>query len=857
MHNDDLFFDFDAPQIVVDTAKAPYARCSECPLADRPFVPSYLPKNSIAVVIGEAPGAEEVHGGQPFIGRSGRLLTDELLALRVCSDRVARLNACCCRPIANTTPSKEAIAACSERLRHEINQTHGTIITCGTTPMQALDLLRGVKSKRKVLTSRGRWETFEGRSVMPTIHPAYVLRKPDAVKDLRADLARVFDIEAPTTVYDTQRLQHTVVTPQNIGAVITYLDAIPQNYLVAIDVETDDLQWYDTLDRSAAQLLCLSISCEPYKALVIPPAMLIVLRATVQALFDRCAIVAHNGKYETAVLTRAGFSVKIAVDTMLQHYVLDETKGTHGLKYLVQTVLQCRDDYETRLVDSWFAANKVKKDDRRYGMLPKADLYLYCAIDTNATLALTKVFTQQLHEAQLYNVPFKSVLMPVMNALAKVEQNGILVDVPYLQKARVTLQADITTLRTQIAALVLARLTEFIENGNIRVPKGIDWIKTRATYAGALEKCYDINLNSWQQVQVILYDVLGLKHTQKLGYKTDPRSTNEEALLSLQLNDTSGFVEALMQYRRLAKILGTYVEKLLTLADVNGRVHINYLVHGTEIGRLSASDAMHGIPRPSDVYGQMIRGAFIAAPGNKLVIADYSQAEFRTFAALSKEPTLLNAYAEGREAHDETARAIAEAVKGYFKWDYRDPNIPPYIKKEIRTLAKNINFGEIYGGSASGITAMLGGKIDVQTVQRILDAKRANQPIAAQWKFDIFRLAREQGYVQSRFGRIRRFPLIVEENLDEIRKACVHFLVASEASDLTLLSIVELIKRGFAVVGTWHDSIVIECREDLAETIALAVEMVMVDTGNTYIDNVPWQVDVEIQDRWYEDRPNL
>ena len=422
--------------------------------------------------------------------------------------------------------------------------------------------------------------------------------------------------------------------------------------------------------------------------------------------------------------------------------------------------------------------------------------------------------------------------------------------------------------------LVYHRVTAWLEAGKIVVPRGVDWIKDQATYARCIGKLRDdFNPNSWQQVQVFLYDVLKLQHTKDLGYKTDPRSTAEEALLSVHPNDASGFVDMLLQHRRLEKIRGTYVDKLLAMADLDDRVHINYLIHGTEIGRLSATDALHGIPRPGDVnpltgdpdiYGAAIRGAFIASPGNKLVIADFSQAELRAFAAESREPTMIEPYNNGEDLHDATAVMIEPGLAEYFahhflidhNGDWAATKKCP-ICKNIRTTAKNVNFGEIYQGGAYGIWSMLGGRIPLKFVAAVLKIKREVQKTAAQWKDEQFRKARAQGYVQTRFGRMRRFPLITEDNLDEIKKASVHFMIASGASDLTLLSIVEIVNAGYMVCGTWHDSIICEVPEQQADECAAFVQATMQRMGEKWYPEVAWKADVDIQHRWVEEIPDL
>lgn len=861
--------------------KAPYAECDGCPLRDQPCVPSYIPRNARILVIGEAPGREEVQHGRPFIGRSGQLLDRVAEFAGINPGEIGRTNAVLCRPEANATPPASAVAACAKRLAHDVNTSGaGILVPMGGTALAAVDALSLKTSGNggTITSRRGRWYNVAHYRVMPTYHPAYVLRQPGFINQLRSDFGKAVaavNTSGGRKPFNTADVKYIPCNASNRHRVIEHLNHMPAGAVLAFDVESDDLQWYDTPARYAGPLLELGLAWQPNRVVVIPADELIgELLAAVQAAFNRGKPVAHNGKFDQHVLARqAGIFLTLAYDTMLAHYALDETKGTHDLKQLTADVLDCDDDYEKRLVIDWFNQNRIKKEDRKYGMLPAANRQEYLAIDVAATLALWPRLQTELETHNLYEWPFKKVLMPVANAIEAVEQNGIKVDVPYLHTVGAYIDAEKSKLLGPMREMVAARVKAWLEAGNIVVPRA-DWIKDRDTYAKCIQRLRDdFNPNSWQQVQVFLYDVLKLQHTKQLGYKTDARSTAEEALLSVHPNDESGFVDALLAHRRLEKIRGTYVDKLLSMADVQDRVHINYLIHGTEIGRLSATDALHGIPRPGDVnpltgeadiYGDAIRGAFIAADGCTLVIADYSQAELRAFAAESREPTMIEPYNNGEDLHDATAvmieAGLAEYFNHHFWYDHNGDwaatkNCP--VCKNIRTTAKNVNFGEVYQGGAYGIWSMLGGRIPLKYVAQVLKIKRERQKVAAAWKDEQFRLARSQGFVQTRFGRMRRFPLITDENIDEVKKACVHFKIASGASDLTLLSIASLVASGVKVCGTWHDSIIAESKIEHANAVADLMQHTMVSTAERWYPEVAWKVDVDVQPRWYMKIPDL
>jgi uracil-DNA glycosylase family 4 len=835
-----------------------HAKCDQCPLRDAPLVPSFKPDGEIKlVIVGEAPNASDVHHGKPFSGPGGQLLDKALAHNGIDPSTVYRTHACLCCPSGNTAPTAQAIQCCSERLRDDLSASGDVpILTLGAAAMAAVDAVAQVTDPATITHRRGASYRYGLRSYVPTLHPSYILRKPNEVKYLLSDIKAVVNPE--TQPIDFMQTKYAIATPDNIDRIMQYIDSIPDNAIVSFDVETDHLQWYSTPALKAADLLCIVIAAELDKAVIIPADLvgfstMAQLQTTqkLRAFFRRVRLVAHNGKFDQHVMQANGMPVKLYADTLLTQYLLDETKGGKGLKELAAHYFNVP-DYESDFVDAEFKKLKIKQADRRYSLLPKDKLYRYAAIDGCVTLALYHKLYPQIVKQDLARTLF-DVLMPGNIAVQATEHNGAYVDVDYLRKAQIKLSTEVARIETEMRQFITPLVTAYMQH-DYALPrgKGTDWIKDVSQYTKVLEKCLNINVGSWQQVQVVLYDVLRLRHVKKLSYKSSPRSTDEEAQLALEPHP---FVDLLTAHRRVSKILGTYVEKLLSMADVNGRVHINFLLHGTEIGRLSATDAMHGIPRPSDEYGAIIRGAFIAPKGRKLILADYSQAELRTFAAASGEPTMLDAFNNDRDPHDETAKLIADDVASYFKWNYNDPAIPGGIKKEIRTLSKNVNFGEIYQGGPNGIAAMLGGKIPIAIVSKVLAVKREKQQTAAQYCADQLTFARSHGYVRTRFGRYRRFPLITPDNLDEIKKACVHMPTASNASDCLLLSAYECVQHGYMTIHMVHDSILIECDEADAETIRTHVETIMVDTASRYFPEVKWAADVEIADCWCSEAP--
>lgn len=896
LNNDDLFID-ETPVIstpkVSKLQKAPYAHCDECPLNKGICVKSAVGTDDIRlIVIGEAPGYNEANTGIPFTGASGQMLDYLLELIEVNREETLITNAVLCRLDENQTPSAQALQACQERLQREIDQyPNAQVVTLGSVAYRALQGLTSEEEKG-ILKARGQWHhSTAGREFLATLHPAFISRSPGYFTQLRNDFLALTVDRSRNWLETTYKVIDDFDTSK-----------MPKGRKFAFDVETIGL------DPHNANLLCLAIAYEKDHAFIFDAATVIKYQTWLQALFNNNYSIAHNGKFDCHVLARYGLNINLTDDTMLAHYALDEMKGTHGLKSLASTYLGVQ-DYESALVDKHFKAQDREK--RNYANIPQNELYQYVAIDACATLALNEKFQPLIDEdnvRQAYNI-----LIEASNAIQLTERKGIKVDRPYLELVLIKLQEAIKNAEygiqnaaTDYAVTYLEILDRNIDAWHNPDPSWIKDSKIRTAiqqYHNVLENILTgVNLRSWQQMQVLLYDVLKLTHQKKVGFKTKPRSTNAEALDALSpLNHP--FVKILQEFRRLDKIRSTYVEPLLRLADKNDRVHINFLLHGTETGRLSASDSLHGIPRPSDIWGQAIRGSFIAGieiqqipirtkegteirekfTHKKLVIADYSQAELRIFAALSGEPFLLDAFNRGDDVHDNTTIMLFtndpivrhafytrhwDTTKNdwiYERYEHLTANDVKNYWRERRTIAKNVNFGGlVYLGGASGISAMIraqtGKDIPDSQVRPVLTQLQAKMPKARQWQREQFRFAKRYGYVQSRFGNKRRFPIIDGYNnelMNEIEKASVNAPIQNAASQLTLLSAIELSHYQCDVLHLVHDSLIIEVDETMVETMKPIIENVMVSQGNDHFPEVAWKVDIEVSNRWYEERPEF
>lgn len=849
--------------IQLTTSKYPGANCDQCPLKDQPFVAPYNIAHGEILFIGEAPGNLEAIEGVPFIGPSGQLL-DKVIE-RVGRDplRVAKTNACLCKPPrqpdGSVTPPQAALEACSGALETVLAEYPGNVVvSLGAVPTAVLDeyadedhndgimVRRGVWSKGAIDTGNDNIGNGLGVKLihyLPTLHPAFVLRNPHYVQKLIDDIQKAYD--GPEKQHDLLNVGYVVI--DDFEALKEMIQVLRKADYVTFDVETSYLQWYETSAKAAANVLCLVFCYDDAFSYIVPDTTLAQPRVLefLQMFFDEKQVIAHNGKFDaTVMLHRLGINVTLCDDTMLMHYVLNEGKRGHGLKELSAEYFQAP-DYETLLLEPIFKQHKMSKTNRNYEILPRDILYQYAAIDGVATLKLFFALRDQLIKEDQWDWPYRNVLIRASNALAKVEVNGIPIDRAYLQRVLRIVETDVKKLEYQVRSVI----EPLIDPGkHIRLTQLIN--KSAKKH---------FNVNAYEQMSIALYDVLGLR-LKKQPMKVTTTNTGEECLLILlETYPENEFLRTLMEYRRVEKIRNTYVSKLLELADVNDLVHINFNLHGTETGRLSADDSLHGIPRPDPEkvpelqrYGSMIRGSFVAPKGYKLIIADYSQAELRVFADETNDPFFVNALNQGLDIHTETVKIMCTTMG--IKFDDLDQSSATF--KDLRTLAKNVNFGGLlYGGGASMISAQTG--LPRNTVQDVMNTYFDKIQIARNWQRDQFRFVKREGYVKTRFNRKRRFILQTTQNIDEVKKASVNVVIQGGAGDLNNLSLCVMVEKGIRVCHAVHDSIIVLAPENEVNNIAVQMQTIMLETATKWYPRIPWKVDIEIVDYWYPKRPKL
>jgi DNA polymerase-1 len=357
------------------------------------------------------------------------------------------------------------------------------------------------------------------------------------------------------------------------------------------------------------------------------------------------------------------------------------------------------------------------------------------------------------------------------------------------------------------------------------------------------ERAYDLaggpfTIGSPKQLGEVLFERLGLPADRKgkTGYSTDARVLGK-------LRELHPIVAVVEGWREQSKLLNTYLEPLPGLIDADGRLHTWFSQTTAATGRLSSiRPNLQNIPIRTPL-GREIRSAFIAAPGFKLLSADYSQVELRILAHVSGEPALKEAFARGDDIH----RVTAAKVLG------KDP---AELTSDERGRAKAVNFGIIYGISAFGLSEQLG--ISREEAQSFIDIYLAQFPQVNEFIRRVIERAREDGYVTTLFGRRRPIPELRASNWQTRslgERLAVNTVMQGSAADIIKVAMIESHRRlreegrGSRLVLQVHDELVFEVRD--GETSALRT-LVHEEMCRAYPLDPPLDVDIGVGSTWLE-----
>lgn len=515
-----------------------------------------------------------------------------------------------------------------------------------------------------------------------------------------------------------------------------------------------------------------------------------------QELFNKYKVVFHNSKFDLKMLEyHFGFVFKDTYeDTLIIHYLLDETQGSHGLK---QLAIKFTDygDYDRAL--SEFKANycrthKILQEDFTYNLIPFEIISTYAAIDTAVTLELYFKFSPILRQNQKISWVYDNLMIPGSTTLKKIEEVGIPMSRDRLEFARVTLDYSL-----QKASEELYSSQE---------------VKKLESYTGKI-----FNPNSVPQLRQLLFDVLNLDPLKKLT-GTGEQSTDAEVLESLV--DQHPIVEHILKIRKLNKIKNTYIDKIIQELDKDGRIRTGFNLTSTTSGRLSSSGKFNAQQIPRDE--PRVKGCIVAPEGYVIVSQDLATAEMYYAAVLSGDKNLQNVFLSGGDFHSSIAKQVfnlqcpVEKVKELFPME--------------RQAAKAVSFGILYGSGpqkvSDTVTKESGKYFSKAEAQDVIDLYFDTYKALAKWLNVCKAEISARGFCYTSFGRKRRLKNVFSTDKaissHEVRSG-INAMVQSLASDINLFAAIDTLREverrqlDANIFMLVHDSIVSVVRKDHLE----------------------------------------
>lgn len=729
------------------------------------------PKSRI-VIYGEAPGASEAETGKVFSGRAGQLLDHHLREAGLADLDPYVSNVVKCRPPENRTPDRPEWESCRLYLERELEAVDPRhVLLLGNTALRAVAKSSGIMKKRG---TRLVVKDYPNIEFMATMHPAAVLRNPGWQSLFAEDIHRFARM-----VRDEFRVvpvkRYLVQTKEGLRRLKKRL---MEAEIISYDVETRYMPW-----NPEWGVVCLGVATTDDEAYVVPlyhPESVFEekwqkVMKFLKPCFERedCKYVAQNGKFDNQHLAGCGIFNKLSFDIMLAAHLLNENRPKN-LGFLSQTMLGA---------DAYKGTVDLKPD--KILTEPMKKIAQYNGSDVAYTLQIYRRVREQLiAEPRLLRI-FTKLMMPASEMIQKVEFRGI-----YMDKERLWDRMEDVQRRIDEARSVLG------EHG-----------------AG------DLNPNSPAQLGRWLFSAeskggLGLDPLELT--RTGKPSTREGVLLHYRDHPA---IQALMRYRMLQlKWMNTYLLPWSMKLDSRSRYHTIYKLYGTVTGRLSGD--FQQVPRDP-----FIRSIVGAPPGRLFVSADYSQIEMRIAAHCAQERRMMRAFHAGEDLHLITAATVTGKA-------------PDQITKEERKKAKAVNFGFLYGMYPKKFQDYAFENYDISlTMDEAKDARRRFfnlYPDLPKWYQRQQRVVEALHRVQSPIGRVRHLPDVLSSD-DGVRQEAIRQSINSPvqscASDLMLYSMVLLDARldpaAARLVGTLHDGIFLEVREDRVEEVAQQVKDVM------------------------------
>lgn len=807
------------------TRKHPEALCEECPLFTQKCAPTDGPENPKIAVVSRSPGYYDVKYKRPFSGPSGKVL-DHLLGLYgVSREEVLVTNVVLCQA---DKPPKAAIDACNPRLQHELRGID-TIIVAGPEATNSLVGSGSVGSYRGYRIER------EGQTFIVTNNPALVLRDDSSFPNLVRDFKLALDPLPPPELPDVEWTNDVKEGRRWLQRI--YEADYP---FLAVDIETKGL-------RGSASLVSVGFSKDGTKAISFGEAVCsddysyrnyigpIVSHSRTQYLY-------HNGKFDVRNFRTHGVNARVDEDTLLLSWILDERsdeQSVHSLDYLLMNELGWP-KYEPKEVKDWKGRIRNLEKQFRYeelAELPTPDeVYEYNGLDVAGSAQLFPILRERAERDGVHGV-YKSHLIRASEAFVKVELVGNYYD---SERALDILEEDVwpelDNLRAELQMVVgdgsynpnsPQQTAKYVYDLWNVVPQGIDdrIVENRSVS----EPVYSaINGGS--------FFISGLDGSGS----SEPGRIRDDSEIKLIRQSVERWADRFARFKELDKQRSTYLESLILRAVANGGIlHTDFKLHSTTTGRTSSSGPnLQNITRTKEGLPN-IRALFIAPDGERLISADYSQAELRCIAKESGDLRLSEIYRKELDLHN----IVAERFYG------------PNYTKEQRANCKNMNFGVAYLQSADTFQEKHG--IPKDEAAAFIKWWWSEFTGVKDWTNDVAKLVTTTGEVRSPFGHKRRFHLITKENRNASIREGINFLPQNIAANITLYAFCvlteELDPAKSVVTLQVHDNILSRAKEDYVDETARMVKEVMLSAPKDAIGwDFPFDTDLQVGQSWGE-----
>ena len=583
----------------------------------------------------------------------------------------------------------------------------------------------------------------------------------------------------------------------NNEELVKLIEILKKQKEICFDTETTGL------DLFSAKLLGVSFSFEENKAFFVSTVKLPDALKKLKPVLENEEILkyAQNIKYDYAVLKQNGVKVKpLWFDSMIAAYLINPGIRQYNLDSLVFSELGYEMQPMVELI------GKKGKNQLPVEAVPVEKLSWYSCEDADFTLKLSRKLDPELDQRNLDKL-FHEMEMPLVEVLANMEETGVKIDVPYLDKMNKEVTTEILKLEKEI----------------YKLSEG------------------EFNINSPLQLKEVLFERLKIS-SEGIGRTKTGISTAASELEKMK--GRHPIINLISEYRELAKLKSTYLEALPKLVNKKtGRVHTSYNQTIAATGRLSSSSPnLQNIPIRTEL-GAKIRNAFIPEKGFKLLAADYSQIELRIVASLSNDTEMINSFKKGEDIHVRTAAIINEVPLDK-------------VTQKMRYGAKATNFGIIYGLGIHGLSRSA--EISLDKARDFIERYFILYEGVADFLETSKDQAHEEGYNETLFGRRRYYPEIQSGNQGlraAAERAAINHPVQGTAADLIKMAMIKIYKELPSVslkskmIMQVHDELVFEVPEKDIDKVSKFVQETM---ENIHKLKVPIKVEVNSGKNWGE-----